>query len=117
MWDLIQHFQIEEAKQEARDAARRAAGQESRSAATNDQVERLMLATQAMWELLRDRLGLTDAELRAKMHEIDGRDGALDEKMGADVIDCPHCGRKTNTRNQRCSYCQGEVQSLHVFGK
>lgn len=116
MWDLIQHFQIQEARDEARNATRRADRQENRTATTNDQIERLMLASQAMWELLRDQLGMTDDQLRAKMHEIDSRDGTLDDKMGADIITCPHCGRKTNTRNKRCIYCAEAVQGTHVFG-
>ena len=117
LWDIVQHFQIDEAKEEARQASRRATNQETRTTTANDQIERLMLATQAMWELLRDQLGITDDQLRAKMREIDGRDGTIDDKLGADVIDCPHCGRRTNTRSGRCNYCQEPVQGNHVFGK
>jgi hypothetical protein len=117
LWDIIQHYQIEEARGEARNAVERASRQEARVATINDQIERLLLASQAMWELLRDQLGMTDDQLRAKMREIDGRDGTIDDKMGADVVDCPHCGRKTNTRNGLCNYCQKPVQGAHVFGK
>jgi len=117
LWDIVQHYQIQEARDEARDAAERASRQENRAATSNDQIERLMLATQAMWELVREQTGLGDAHLIAKMEEIDGRDGRLDEKIGAETIDCPHCGRKTNTRSGACFYCGKPVKDSHVFAR
>jgi hypothetical protein len=60
MWDLIQHFQIEKAREEAQDAAASVHSQNIRIEAVDDPIERLTLACQAMWELLRDHSGLTE---------------------------------------------------------
>jgi len=117
LWDIVQHYQIKEAREEARSAADRASRQETKVATGNDQIQRLMLATQAMWELVRERTGLTDADLLSKMEEIDGRDGMQDEKIGVEIIGCPHCGRKTNTRSGTCIYCGKAVEDSHVFAR
>lgn len=117
LWDIVQHYQIKEARSEAKDAAERASRQETKVASGNDRIEKLMLATQAMWELLREHAGLSDEQLLAKMAEIDGRDGKIDEKIGAESIDCPHCGRKTSTRSGACLYCGKPVRDSHVFAR
>jgi hypothetical protein len=115
LWDIVQHYQIKGARDESRNAAERASRHESKIANGNDRIERLMLATQAMWELVREHTGLGDEHLLAKMAEIDSRDGMIDEKIGAETIDCPHCGRKTNTRSGACFYCGKPVRDSHVF--
>ena len=74
IWDILQHVQINKAKQ-------------------------------AMWELLSDRLGVTDDELKAKILEVDARDGVVDGKLGAEILDCPNCGHKVSTSAPRCTYC------------
>jgi NAD-dependent SIR2 family protein deacetylase len=68
-----------------------------------------------MWELLRDYLGFADEHLTAKILEIDSRDGTVDGKIGADVIDCPHCGQKASTIKPRCMYCGHSLPSSHVM--
>ncbi|RYD36467.1 MAG: hypothetical protein EOP87_05405 [Verrucomicrobiaceae bacterium] len=115
MWDLIQHFQIDKARNEAREAIRQADGQRSRVASTDEKVERLTLACQAMWELLRDHHGLTEDQLYAKIMEIDARDGKFDGKVGEEIIQCPHCGQRTSTGKLRCVYCGKGVKASHSF--
>ncbi|MDB5387543.1 MAG: hypothetical protein JWM11_3189 [Planctomycetaceae bacterium] len=51
----------------------------------SNKLNRLTLISQTMWELLRERTGLTNAEIVDKMHEIDLRDGVADGKIGPSV--------------------------------
>jgi hypothetical protein len=69
------------------------------------QVERLSLLNQAMWELLRDKLGLTDADLERLAAEIDLRDGKSDGKITTTPVRCPSCSRVNNSRHGQCMYC------------
>lgn len=69
-------------------------------------LEQLELACAAMWELLRERAQLTDAELLTKIEEIDLRDGVRDHKMKPMTATCPHCHRKIATKSRvRCIWC------------
>ena len=78
-------------------------------------VERLQLVTQAMWEFLRERIELTDADLEAKIQEIDLRDGQADGQMARQVAVCGHCHRKTGVRaHRRCFYCGSALEKQHV---
>jgi hypothetical protein len=58
-----------------------------------------------MWELLTENNDWDEGKLFSKMREIDGRDGAIDGKVGAKVVTCPECGHPVNTHNPRCVYC------------
>ncbi|HOH28465.1 MAG TPA: hypothetical protein PLC40_02215 [Candidatus Hydrogenedentes bacterium] len=113
----------------AASAAREAAAQALRTSEINqaanlvrtdvndlrEQVERLALLTQSLWELLRERLPLTEAELEKKVQEVDMRDGIADGKLGRHPLRCPKCLRVSNSRHKRCLYCGLEFQS-DVFG-
>ncbi len=78
-------------------------------------VELLMVVCQAQWELLRDRTGLTEEELAAKITEVDARDGTADGRIGAAIADCPACGRKGNTRREFCLYCGERLPRAEPF--
>ena len=56
------------------------------------QVDRFTLACRAMWELLRDRSGLTEQDLEAKIPEIDSRAGRIDGRMTRQPAECSACG-------------------------
>jgi hypothetical protein len=68
-------------------------------------MDRLALVSQTMWELLRERTNLTNAEIIDKMHEIDLRDGVADGKIGPRVFLCESCGHKVSAHNTSCIYC------------
>ncbi len=80
-----------------------------------DQLERSSLLNQALWELLRERVKLTDEDLLAKAHEVDMRDGAPDGKMTPTAVRCPSCERVCNSRHAKCLYC-GQLFDKPVFG-
>ena len=79
------------------------------------QVDRLTLLNQAMWELLREKLGLTDADLERMAEAVDMRDGVADGKMTATAVRCPACNRVCNSRHAKCLYC-GQAFEKPVFG-
>lgn len=78
--------------------------------------DRLALVNQALWEILSEKLGLTESDLRARMAEIDARDDRIDGKLTLSAIDCPVCHRKTPARQTKCMYCGLEIPGP-VFGQ
>lgn len=69
------------------------------------EVDRLELGTNALWEVIRERLNLTVADLEAKMGEIDLRDGIEDGRITEIPLKCPSCGRVSSSKHWRCLYC------------
>ena len=57
-------------------------------------VEKLFMLTEALWTILKEKHGCTDAELVQRVNEIDLRDGKLDGKLAKVTPDCHQCGRK-----------------------
>lgn len=80
-----------------------------------EHVDRLALMTQSLWELLQERLHLTDADLEKKVQEVDLRDGAADGKMSRHALRCPKCLRVSNSRHKKCLYCGLEFKT-ELFG-
>ena len=74
------------------------------------QIARMMLMNQALWELLRERVGLTDQDLEAMVREIDLRDGVPDGQITNTPVKCPQCGRVSASKHYRCLYCGLEFQ-------
>ncbi len=79
-----------------------------------DDVDRLTLATAAMWSLLKAH-GHSEAELLERMQELDLRDGKLDGKLVKDVQTCGKCGRRSRGR-RNCLYCGHELSGPKAFG-
>jgi hypothetical protein len=80
-----------------------------------ERLERLLLVSLALWELLRERTGLTEADLLAKVAEIDVRDGILDGKLRFPPIPCPNCNRPVYPRHHTCLYCGTKLPAETPF--
>lgn len=106
-----------EASQTRKNAIASNAAFEARAEANElrHQVERLSLLNQALWELIRERLNVSDAELEKRATEIDMRDGIHDSKITARPVRCPACSRISNSKHFRCMYC-GQLFEKPLFG-
>ena len=74
------------------------------------QVARLMLLNQALWEMLRPRLKMTDADFENFVREVDMRDGVEDGKITHNAVKCPQCSRVSNSKHWKCLYCGLEFE-------
>ena len=75
---------------------------------------KVLMINEALWEILREKLGLTDEDLNQKLYEIDMRDGVLDGKNQRSVSECPSCHRKVSPHHPACIYC-GQIINDSVF--
>ncbi|MCE9634663.1 MAG: hypothetical protein K8T90_03070 [Planctomycetes bacterium] len=103
--DVDQYRRIGEAQSDANSSVRKVARLDQRIAELERRVDRQALASQALWEILRERLGLTDAVIFDKMTEIDLRDGVADGRISPRVSRCAGCGRAVNSARPKCIYC------------
>ena len=78
-------------------------------------IERLALHCQAMWEMLRERAQFTDEEIASKILEVDLRDGRADGRISQQVMDCPACKQKTNSKRAVCVICGADLPKNHAF--
>ena len=75
-------------------------------------IQRLSLLNQAMWEIMSERLGVTDADLERKAQEVDLRDGVADGRITQKAVRCPQCHRVNNSRHRQCMYCSTEFHTM-----
>jgi len=86
------------ARTDARSASRKSQNIEMR-------LDRSLLTCEAMWSLMRDKLGLTDEALIERMNDIDLSDGVLDGKVRKKPMACPKCNRTISAHVPKCMYC------------
>lgn len=114
--DLHQYGRIAQAQNDAD----RARGKAEQFALRLDELERrsdrMALACQALWELLRERTDLREEDVFAKMTEIDLRDGREDGRIGAKVMTCSRCQRPVNSARPVCVYCGQRQATAHIVG-
>jgi hypothetical protein len=103
--DMHQYGKIAQANQAAGEAKSKADALEFRLREVERKTDRLSLACQALWELLKERTQLTEQDVFALMEQIDLRDGRLDGKISGRAIPCSACGQTVNTRHPVCIYC------------
>ena len=117
IFDAYQSGQIAEAQVTAAQAKDRAKQLQDEVNDLQRRADALTIASQALWELVRERLGVGDQTILRKMQEIDLRDGQADGKIGARPVTCPRCSRNSNSRRRACVYCGTPLPTGNLFEK
>lgn len=110
LWNWFQHLQIRDNHQrsataqiDARYALRQIDDLEAK-------VDSLALLCHALFEELQTVTGMTEAQLKARMTEIDLRDGMLDGKYAPQALaTCPECGHKVKSNRPNCFWCGAKL--------
>lgn len=105
IFNLSQQFRIAEAKNEALNAKSQSESTRREVDDLRRQVDTLTLTCQALFETLRDQVGIPEEMLLSTIEEIDLRDGVADGKITRQPVNCPNCGRRSSARRRNCLYC------------
>ena len=99
----------------ARDAAAAAREAKSEVEFLKFDVERLLMITEALWGILKEKHGYDDDELIRRIEEIDLRDDRLDGRVAPTAPPpCPKCNHPLTRKRVFCVYC-GTVVSRDPF--
>jgi len=80
-----------------------------------ERIDKLTLVCYAMWDLLREKSGVTEEDLVSRVAILDAADGEADGKISKKVRPCVHCGRPVASRHQQCLYCGVSQPANTVF--
>lgn len=97
-------------------ARSRASRAEHKQVYLEHQVERLLMITESLWEMMKEQHGYTDDDLTTRVQNIDLRDGKLDGKVSPEskIYTCSNCKRKLSNHHVVCIYC-GTMVKREVF--
>jgi hypothetical protein len=99
------------------DSDRRLTSTSEKLQALEHRYDRMRLVTNALWQLLKEHTGLTDADLKRFIEKVDLLDGKLDGTMArtTGAINCPSCSRPVLKSAIRCSFCGTTITSGDAF--
>ena len=104
-WSLQASQKAAEAASSAAKAGRTARSARSGVVDLEAKLDRTLMACEAMWSILRDKLDVTDLNLLDRINEIDLSDGKLDGQVRKTAVACPSCGRTIARKFSKCMYC------------
>ena len=110
LWDMAQQMQIRGVRGSQvasdRESHIRDQRQDARVEELEERVDQLLLLMEALWGICRDRLGVSDDQLRVALQ------AAIDERAteaAAGPIRCSSCGAACPRDMPRCQYCGAET--------
>ena len=65
-----------------------------------ERFEKLSVLTAGVWELLKEKTGITDDDLRNIISKVEAQ-----RQQESQQLTCPQCGRAMLARYRRCLYC------------
>ena len=113
LWDVFQQAQNQSASEAAEAAKRDVRHTDERLhnevLRLESKIDGLAMICQALFEILRDKGGISQEEVEEKIREIDLRDGREDGRIAGRPTECPQCRRPAHTRQRVCMYCSAAI--------
>jgi hypothetical protein len=109
IFDLHNHHKAAAAQATASAAKHQSSGNEQKVKELELKLERTLMVTEALWEIIKKSHKLEDSDLKSLIQEIDLRDGKSDGKVQkTEPSKCPSCGKTIQRNNSNCMYCGAE---------
>ena len=115
--DIHQSGRIADAQASAEFSAYKAERVAGKIEDVEERLDKLALLNYALWSLLQERLNVTEAELLARVQELDLKDGKLDGRISSGVVNCNDCQRPLSKRHRKCLYCGFELETNDAFSE
>jgi len=118
LWDAYQSSQISQLNSRIdrlQDAGAREQAALRVATEMEQKIDRLALICRAMFELLQQTAGVSEDQLKAKIQEIDLRDGQADGRMTPQGKRCPKCDAMMSPKFGRCLFCGHQDEAASPF--
>lgn len=110
--DLLKYFDRQSATQDALDAQSKASSVQSQLHDLRREHEQLKLLTRALWSLLKETQGLTDADLK---RHLATHESAKKQAAASPYWNCPDCRHQVPVAVKTCPYCGHQSQAEDVL--
>ncbi|WCO65375.1 hypothetical protein PO878_12800 [Iamia majanohamensis] len=121
LWDMHQQMSLRHlrAGQASAESAQRGRHEAMRDdvEALEDRMERLLLLTDALWDLASERLGLTDEDLAARVAALDEASGAPDGRRHRALRRCGACDAAVPHGRPSCVFCGADAPGVGPFDR
>ena len=77
-----------------------------------EDLHHLAIIAQAMWELLSEKSGLTNDELRKRITEVEFEKA---KSFTSSTTQCKKCSRPISIRSKACLFCGEKVEHKEIF--
>ncbi len=115
IWQTLHGFEEPEPQREdTRPLIERSAKEERELEARQERTDRLVLVVHAMWSLMTEKFGITDADLVKRITDLDAADGTIDGKVTAPPVKCS-CGAMICRKLGRCLFCGKPYEAASTF--
>lgn len=118
MYDMVQRKQLRTTRQSvgmvADETQRQARRTDMEIETLEMRLESLITLNEAMWQLLCETTGLSDAHLVHRMNLLDRSDGSADGKKQVRANKCS-CGAMVIARLTHCQFCGGPAPERSPF--
>lgn len=114
-WDFAQEVRLNDIHQRQNDERSRATRINGNVSDLSLQLQKVALVNQALYEILKEKVGISDEELRRKVQEIDRRDGQEDLRASPKPVRCPKCSSTLTVGALSCQVCGVTVAPKYPF--
>ena len=91
----------------------RVTGSAERLTALEHRYERMHVITVALWALLKEHTGLTDADLKRFVADVEASEAQ--NRGAAGTMTCPKCSRVIRKSASKCVWCGAPVTTGNAF--
>lgn len=118
LWDIYLQKQVGDLSKQNADIGESATQANAHVTSLEHRYDQLRLINMALWNLLKERLHLTDADLQASVEALrsDPQAAPLRERERIrELIECTACKRKIPAKAIACIYCGEPTVSAGTF--
>jgi len=115
MWDFFQEMRLNDVSQQSKDNKSHVRENQGEIFDQSMMLKKMAMVNQALYEILKERVGITDEELRRKIREIDLRDGVENGSVSVPPLKCPQCEGRVTAGALNCQSCGAMVAPEYPF--
>ena len=117
IWDAIQQEQSAALPSAVATHQGSVAEAQTKVVTLEQRYERLRLTNMGMWQLMKQKLGVTDQELAAAVQSLVAESGQKGRNaLGGRLTQCPACHRNVLSSAASCVYCGTKLAVTASFG-